>query len=188
MGFVSRHSSEPVGSYKKFAYNVTDAELLSQGYLPCDGTTRSRTTYAELFAKLSNGAIYGTGDGSTTFTLPNAARKALVGSGGAGSGTLANTVGASGGSETTGMSHTHTAGNFTAAIGGFEIQSPHNVRRNLGSNFTSTTNADYGTSSWGGGSVGTTPGVAVFGTSDSSNVSSVGIMQPSMVARIGIKF
>lgn len=40
------------------------------GYLLCDGTAVSRITYAALFAVV--GTSYGAGNGSTTFTLPNA--------------------------------------------------------------------------------------------------------------------
>lgn len=39
------------------------------GWLKCDGSAVSRTTYAKLFAVI--GQIYGGGDGSTTFNLPN---------------------------------------------------------------------------------------------------------------------
>lgn len=39
------------------------------GWLPCNGAAVSRTTYADLFAVI--GTIYGAGDGSTTFNLPN---------------------------------------------------------------------------------------------------------------------
>jgi microcystin-dependent protein len=39
------------------------------GYLLCDGSAVSRTTYAALYAVLST--TFGTGDGSTTFNLPN---------------------------------------------------------------------------------------------------------------------
>lgn len=39
------------------------------GFLLCNGAAISRTTYARLFAKI--GTLYGTGDGSTTFNLPN---------------------------------------------------------------------------------------------------------------------
>ena len=39
------------------------------GYLLCDGSAVSRTTYAALFAVV--GTTYGVGDGSTTFNLPN---------------------------------------------------------------------------------------------------------------------
>ena len=40
-----------------------------EGYLICQGQAISRTTYAELFAVL--GTSYGTGDGTTTFNLPD---------------------------------------------------------------------------------------------------------------------
>lgn len=39
------------------------------GWLECDGSAISRTTYAELFANIST--TYGIGDGSTTFNIPN---------------------------------------------------------------------------------------------------------------------
>lgn len=39
------------------------------GWLLCDGTAVSRTTYAALFAVIST--VYGVGDGSTTFNLPD---------------------------------------------------------------------------------------------------------------------
>lgn len=39
------------------------------GWLPCDGAARSRTTYPDLFALI--GTTYGSGDGSTTFNVPN---------------------------------------------------------------------------------------------------------------------
>lgn len=39
------------------------------GFLSCDGTAVSRTTYAALFAAI--GTTYGAGNGSTTFNLPD---------------------------------------------------------------------------------------------------------------------
>lgn len=42
---------------------------IPNGYLECNGATVSRTTYATLFAAI--GTLYGTGDGATTFTLPD---------------------------------------------------------------------------------------------------------------------
>jgi microcystin-dependent protein len=39
------------------------------GYLLCDGTAVSRTTYADLFAVIAT--TYGVGDGSTTFNVPD---------------------------------------------------------------------------------------------------------------------
>jgi len=46
----------------------TDATIPS-GFLECDGTAVSRTTYADLFAII--GTTYGSGDGSTTFNVPD---------------------------------------------------------------------------------------------------------------------
>lgn len=40
-----------------------------EGYLICDGSAVSRTEYADLFAAI--GTMFGTGDGTTTFALPN---------------------------------------------------------------------------------------------------------------------
>ena len=40
-----------------------------QGYLPCDGRAVDRTTYADLFAAI--GTAWGSGDGSTTFNVPD---------------------------------------------------------------------------------------------------------------------
>jgi microcystin-dependent protein len=47
------------------------------GWLLCDGSAVSRTTYARLFAKI--GTTYGVGDGSTTFNLPNLKGRVVAG-------------------------------------------------------------------------------------------------------------
>lgn len=47
------------------------------GWFLCDGSAISRTTYSELFAII--GTTYGTGDGSTTFNIPNLKGRAIVG-------------------------------------------------------------------------------------------------------------
>ena len=69
------------------------------GYLLCDGTAVSRTTYVELFVVLST--TYGVGDGSTTFNVPQLQGKTpqgydgntynLAGTGGANTVTVAVT-------------------------------------------------------------------------------------------------
>ena len=46
-------------------------------WLLCNGAAVSRTTYANLFAKI--GVTYGSGDGSTTFNLPNLDGRVLQG-------------------------------------------------------------------------------------------------------------
>lgn len=57
--------SAPVGSM--IQWPVTSS--YPTGWLRCDGSNISRTTYADLFALIAT--TYGTGDGSTTFTIPN---------------------------------------------------------------------------------------------------------------------
>ena len=49
------------------------------GYLYCDGRAVSRTTYAALFAAI--GTAFGTGDGSTTFNLPDGREATFKGAG-----------------------------------------------------------------------------------------------------------
>lgn len=52
------------------------------GFLLCNGAAVSRTTYAALFSAI--GTTYGTGNGSSTFNLPNLTDKFIQGSGTAG--------------------------------------------------------------------------------------------------------
>lgn len=56
----------PVGTINMYAGATTD---VPSGWLLCDGSAVSRTTYAQLFAVLDT--EYGVGDGATTFNLPN---------------------------------------------------------------------------------------------------------------------
>lgn len=51
---------------------------LPDGYLLCDGSQVSRTTYKKLFDVI--GTTYGAGNGTTTFTLPNLIDRFLEGS------------------------------------------------------------------------------------------------------------
>ena len=53
----------PVGSIIPYAGTTIPA-----GYLLCDGSAISRTTYSALFASI--GTTYGAGDGNSTFNLP----------------------------------------------------------------------------------------------------------------------
>lgn len=47
------------------------------GFLLCDGSAISRTTYSELFSVI--GTTYGVGDGSTTFNLPLMEGRVVIG-------------------------------------------------------------------------------------------------------------
>jgi microcystin-dependent protein len=87
------------------------------GYLLCAGAAVSRTTYAALFSAI--GTTFGSGDGSTTFNLPNYVDRMPIGSG-----TIAASVGATGGASTTTIStsnlpsHTHSfSGSFSGSTG-----------------------------------------------------------------------
>jgi len=53
-----------VGDIKVVPYSTVPT-----GWLECDGSAISRTTYADLFAKI--GVTHGSGDGATTFNIPD---------------------------------------------------------------------------------------------------------------------
>ena len=76
------------------------------GFLLCDGSAVSRTTYANLFAVI--GTTYGAGDGSTTFNLPNF--KGRVGVGFDANQTEFNALGKTGGAKTHGHTITNGSG------------------------------------------------------------------------------
>ena len=125
-------SGIPAGSV--FDYAGTAAP---SGYLLCFGQAVSRSTYSDLFTAI--GTTFGSGDGSTTFNLPDlrgrvAAGKDDMGGSAAnritsgGSGITGTTLGASGGTQTHTLttaempSHTHTIPTFsgcgaTAGVG-----------------------------------------------------------------------
>lgn len=71
-----QYASTPVATIIEYA-----GSSIPSDYLLCDGSAVSRTAYAELFAVI--GTIYGVGDGSTTFNLPD--KKGRVGMGLSGS-------------------------------------------------------------------------------------------------------
>ncbi len=67
-----RNPGAPVGSGHEYYGDTAPA-----GYLLCDGSAVSRTTYANLFAII--GTKWGTGDGATTFNLPDRRHRVGVG-------------------------------------------------------------------------------------------------------------
>jgi microcystin-dependent protein len=127
------------------------------GYLSCDGTAVSRTTYAALYAIV--GTTFGSGDGSTTFNLPNYTNRMPYGT----------TIGATGGSAdaivvnhthaatstVTDPSHTHTvtnpvfqgiSGGSGGAGGGTLTQTTLSINSATTGITVATTNASAGTS------------------------------------------
>lgn len=76
------------------------------GYLLCDGSAVSRTTYASLFAAI--GTTWGVGNGSTTFNLPDGRGRYFFGQATSGTGsTLGGTFGTKDHTHT-GPSHVHS--------------------------------------------------------------------------------
>ena len=73
------------------------ASSLPTGFLECAGAAVSRSTYSDLFGVI--GTTYGTGDGSSTFNLPDLQGRTAIGSG-SGSGLSSRSLGATGGFET----------------------------------------------------------------------------------------
>ena len=61
------------------------------GFLICDGSAISRTTYAALFNAI--GTTYGAGDDSTTFNIPDLSGRVAIGS------SAAHAIGTNGGEE-----------------------------------------------------------------------------------------
>jgi len=86
------NAAMPSGTLLDYAGSVVPT-----GFLLCDGSAVSRTTYATLFAAI--GTTWGVGDGATTFNLPDLRRRTTMGSGGTAVAGPANTLGATGGVE-----------------------------------------------------------------------------------------
>lgn len=99
------------------------------GYLLCDGSAVSRTTYANLYTAI--GTAYGAGDGATTFNVPDMRSRLPIGYG-AGTGLSSRGIGNYGGNETHTLStseipaHSHaaTAGLFLEVYGAGSFNIP----------------------------------------------------------------
>lgn len=108
-GYWTMVSGTPIGSTQDFCGPLAN---IPAGYLHCDGAAISRTTYAALFSAI--GTAWGTGDGSTTFNLPDFRGSFAVGY--KSTDTDLNAVGKTGGEKTHVLtaaempSHTHTIG------------------------------------------------------------------------------
>ncbi len=94
----ARVSGTPTSATPSGFIAASGGTTVPTGWLECNGQAVSRTTYAALFTAI--GTAFGTGDGSTTFGLPDLRRRTLVGSGGTSTATLGNVVGSMGGAET----------------------------------------------------------------------------------------
>lgn len=128
----------------------------------CDGTAKSRTTEAALFAIY--GTAFGVGDGSTTFNLPDLRQRFPLGKAAAGTGA---TLGGTGGS----IDHVHDLD--TASSGarlGTETAADiiYHQRKTIAS-YTDVTVSDAGTIAFSNSAVARTLGTALTGDTDSDN-------------------
>jgi len=141
------------------------------GYLVCDGTAVSRTTYAALFAII--GTTFGAGDTTTTFNLPNYTNRMPIGAGG----TYA--LAATGGSATTTLitanlpSHTHS------------ITDPGHTHQYQGSNFQPN-NAAGSIPDWIGASTMTTQ--SAFTGITATNATGSGTAATTISPYLGVYF
>jgi microcystin-dependent protein len=78
------------------------------GFLDCDGSAVSRTTYSALFAII--GTTYGSGDGSSTFNLPDLENNVAVGK------SNSKTIGSTGGNDTRTPSGSVSVNNHSLTI------------------------------------------------------------------------
>lgn len=107
--------AEAAGVIKQYAGSVAPT-----GYLICDGSAISRSTYAALFAIC--GTIYGAGNGTTTFNIPDLRTRIPVGYS-LGDDTF-GTLGNSGGEK----KHQLTTPELASHVhGGIPIESPANI-------------------------------------------------------------
>lgn len=64
-------------SFQTSDIKIATSSTIQNGWLLCNGAAISRTTYANLFDKI--GTTYGSGDGSTTFNIPDLRDRYIIG-------------------------------------------------------------------------------------------------------------
>lgn len=108
----------PTGTIAPFGGGTVPA-----GWMLCDGSAISRTTYSSLFAAINT--TYGSGDGLSTFTLPNAQGVFLRGAG----------------------SQTISSVSYSATIGASQADALQNITGNIGTiGINGTVNGAFATS------------------------------------------
>lgn len=102
------------------------------GFLPCDGTLRSRDTYSALFSII--GTAFGAGDGYSTFGLPNLVNRFPFG----------GTLGQAGGYADSSLPrHTHTAAVVVTDPGHNHALTPNSTVVELNSAATAGNNGGF---------------------------------------------
>lgn len=158
----------PIGAILDFGSDV----FTPAGFLNCDGSAVSRTTYSLLFAAI--GTAWGVGDGSTTFNIPDFRRRTAVGFGGSGTGVLGDIVGSVGGVEAEVIVQANLPSGF---LTGAEISGTHLATPNTGADI------DGVGPPIGSGGVSVNTDIDLGGSNTPLN-----IMQPSAVVQKIIKY
>ena len=142
------HTIDPTGPVPTGGLVAWAASSAPTGWLICDGSAVSRTTYADLYAVV--GDTYGAGDGSTTFNLPNIKGRVVVGLDSADTAfdALAETGGAT--THTLNVSempvHTHTQDSHNHTSNTGAVNAPHSHNASTGAaNAPHSHNASTGT-------------------------------------------
>lgn len=193
-GTVALTSLVPAGSVMAYAGSAAPS-----GWLLCDGSAVSRTTYATLFAAVNT--VYGAGDGSTTFNVPDATGRVIAGKESTatrltttGGGVDGGTLGATGGTQSITLTAAEQASmpvttNVTGSGTG-TITSPGTPTNTSGdgANFG---NAPPGTGQVLYGASGGTVSVTITGTGTGTATGSGGPhknVQPTLVLNYIIKY
>jgi len=148
----------PPGSIMDFA-----GATAPSGWLLCQGQLVSRTTYPNLFTAI--GTLYGAGDGSTTFAIPDLGGRVTAGKEAtatrlttAGSGINGATLGATGGAQTHSLaaqenaSHQHTGADHLHAPPASPVYA--NAGNDFGRSVVAGTTGASGYLGWSGGAGG----------------------------------
>lgn len=147
----------PTGSMQMYAGSTAPS-----GWLLCDASAVSRSTYGALFALI--GTTYGSGDGSTTFNVPDMRGRVPVGVGTGTGGGSSGTGLPSGGSALTAVSRGTWKGEETHVLTTAEMASHSHTYHN----FQSTTGAT-GPSTAMGDSTGSTSNTSSTGSDSAHN-------------------
>lgn len=161
-------------SFQSGFIQLTATTSTPTGWLVCDGSAVSRTTYADLFAAIDT--AYGPGNGTTTFNLPDLQGRVPMGSG-AGSGLTSRALGDSDGEET----HTLTVSEMPSHSHNLEVNTGVAGAENPENNYLAeTAEASYATSS--------TSGKYLGGTTSAGSGSAHNVIQPFTVVKYIIKY
>ena len=183
---VSAVGAVPAGVVVPFAGATSPS-----GWLLCHGQAVSRTDYGALFTAI--GTTYGTGDGSTTFNLPDLRGRVVAGldnMGGSAASRLTSTT-ITGGGDNLGevggaQTHTHGSSTMTAAMNLFQASGTNYIdySRVSGDSYTENTRMSMpaGGTFNTGHNENATEGVDILGSTDSTST-----VQPTMVLNYIIK-